>query len=288
MPSKSATTPRTARPKQKPSAVSTVRAVGRVDSAPASGFGGSIEGGGLAIGKRRDSGANRAKTSTKAVVAGDRVEPPPAPLDAVELEPEPEREPARIARSEGQELLLAVPDSLQQVSDAIGITRAAVSLWRNGARVPEETHRRKLYARYSIPPASWDRVPGDMPPSSSEPAAAWFPDAGDAASPLDDCNRLLALLRSQLNRTDLIGRERVQLGDAFSRALAQKERLERARETLEARTIREHPEWRRMKRLMIKALIPYPEAAQAVEAAILAVLGDETAERGEGTPNESR
>jgi transcriptional regulator with XRE-family HTH domain len=179
---------------------------------------------------------------------------------------------------------------MQQIATAIGVTKAAATSWRSGTRIPEASHRRRLCARYAIPAESWDRVTGNAPPvppptPTSEPAGAtapaWFPDAGEAASPLDDCNRLLALLRSQLNRPDLIGRERVQLGDAFSRALAQKERLERARETLEARTIREHPEWKRMKRLLIKALIPYPEAAQAVEAAILSVLGADAAERDE-------
>jgi hypothetical protein len=73
----------------------------------------------------------------------------------------------------------------------------------------------------------------------------------------------------------LLGRERVQLGDAFARALTQKERLERAREMLEARTIKEHPEWQRLKRLVIAALLPFPQASKAVEAAILRVLGEE-------------
>lgn len=213
----------------------------------------------------------------------DNAAPPPA-LAAV-AEPWLDTEPVRVARTHGQALLLDVPDTMQQIATACGVTKAAAISWRSGARIPEASHRRRLFARYAIPAESWDRVTLGAPPlppptpastTTSEPAGpAWFPDAGEAASPLDDCNRLLALLRSQLNRGDLIGRERVQLGDAFSRALAQKERLERARETLEARTIREHPEWRRLKRLVIKALIPYPEAAQAVEAAILTVLGTE-------------
>jgi transcriptional regulator with XRE-family HTH domain len=272
MPSKVASKPRTPRPKQKPSAPSSVRSTLAVNSADpgsfgavASGFSSSIEAVALAPAPAPDNAT------------------PPA-LTAVDL-----YEPARIARTHGQELLLAVPDTMQQIATAIGVTKAAATSWRSGTRIPEASHRRRLCARYAIPAESWDRAtvgapplppPPPTPPSSSEPAAAaWFPDAGDAASPLDDCNRLLALLRSQLNRTDLIGRERVQLGDAFSRALAQKERLERARETLEARTIREHPEWRRMKQLIIKALLPHPEAAQAVEAAILSVLGAESAER---------
>ena len=181
--------------------------------------------------------------------------------------------PAPAPRSEGQRLLALVPGSLQQVGDAIGATRQAVAWWRNGSRTPEERWRVKLQARFGIPIAAWDRVAGDAPAAA---AVEWFPSPADGGEPsaLEDCGRLLALLRSQLNRPDLLGRERVQLGDAFARALAQKERLERAREMLEARTIREHPEWQRLKRLMIAALLPFPEASRAVEAALVKVLGD--------------
>lgn len=185
-----------------------------------------------------------------------------------------EREAARIARSEGQRLLMAVPGSLQQIGDAIGATKQAVALWKTGSRIPEERWRLKLQARYEIPLESWDRAPG----TSGERKVEWFPTDGTEPNALDDCNRLLALLRSQLNRDNLIGRERIQLGDAFSRALAQKERLERAREMLETRTIRDHAEWKRLKRVIIAALLPFPEASKAVEAAILDVLGDDAAE----------
>ena len=181
-----------------------------------------------------------------------------------------EREAAAVARTEGQKLLMAVPGSLQTIGEAIGATKQAVALWRTGARLPEDRWRRALSARFAIPVDAWDRLPG------SAPAVEWFPSTEREPSALDDVNRLLALLRTQLNRTDLIGRERVQLGDSFSRALAQKERLERARETLENRVVREHPAWKRLKGLVIDALLPFPEAAQAVEAAILRALGEET------------
>lgn len=179
--------------------------------------------------------------------------------------------PAAAYRSEGQRLFAAIKGSQQQVADEIGATRQAVAWWRNGSRIPEERYRVKLHARFAIPPDAWERVPGDT--STTTAAVEWFPTSGEPSA-LEDCARLLALLRSQLNRPDLLGRERVQLGDAFARALAQKERLERAREMLEARTIREHPEWQRLKRLVIAALLPFPEASRAVEAALVKVLGD--------------
>ena len=130
----------------------------------------------------------------------------------------------------------------------------------------------KLQARYGIPLEAWDRVAGDTPAAAVE----WFPTSGEPSA-LEDCARLLALLRSQLNRPDLLGRERVQLGDAFARALAQKERLERAREMLEARTIREHPKWQALKKLIIGALLPkHRDAALAVGAALMQAMEDQS------------
>ena len=217
----------------------------------------------------RTRNALKSRPSTPRVArldAGTVREPVP---DAV-----PELEAASVARSEGHRMLMGVTGSLQQIADAIGASKQAVAWWRTGARIPEERWRVKLQARYSIPPDAWDRLPGDGPVARVE----WFPSEDLEPSALDDCNRLLKLLRAQLNRPDLLGRERVQLGDAFARALSQKERLEKAREMLEARTIREHPEWRRLKRLIIDALLPHPAASKAVEEAILRVLGDEAAE----------
>jgi hypothetical protein len=176
---------------------------------------------------------------------------------------------------------------VQLIADSIGASKQAVSTWRTGVRVPDEMYRRQLQAVHAIPTGAWDLPPhseaqneksnGGTTDPGSGPPTPWFPIAGTGAEPsaLEDCTRLLALLRSQLNRHDLLGRERVQLGDAFARALTQKERLERAREMIEPRTIKEHVEWRRLKRLIIDALLPHPAASKAVEAAILRVLGED-------------
>lgn len=182
--------------------------------------------------------------------------------------------------SEGARLLASARGTMQVIADAVGATKQAVSLWRTGARVPDEPARRKLHATLKIPLGAWDVPPHatlNQADDDEPPPAPWFPITGAGAEPsaLEDCTRLLALLRSQLNRHDLLGRERVQLGDAFARALTQKERLERAREMVEPRTIKEHVEWRRLKRLIIDALLPHPAASKAVEAAILRVLGED-------------
>lgn len=188
---------------------------------------------------------------------------------------EPEAKPVR---TEGQRLLQLVTGSLQTIGESIGATKQAVALWRDGARTPEEKWRRKLHALFDIPPDAWDRAPGEASSVDTDD------DDGRDISALEDVNRLIRLLREQLRRPGILARERVQLADAFARALAQKERLERAREMSEDRTIREHPKWQRLKATIIEALLPHPEAARAVEAAILRVLGEEESDAGDDVP----
>jgi hypothetical protein len=172
-------------------------------------------------------------------------------------------------------LLASLRGSLQQIADAIGASRQAACAWRSGVRVPEEPWRIKMQARYAIPIDAWDRAPHSEPITDAPAAVTWFPNTDGEPSALEDCTRLLALLRSQLNRGDLLGRERVQLGDAFARALTQKERLERAREMIEPRTIRDHPGWQNLKSLIMNALIPKHRAAALDVGAALVRAGVE-------------
>jgi hypothetical protein len=217
--------------------------------------------------KNATKSAVRARESTSGTDGDDTSTP---------LEPDVDKRPAKKVRSEGQRLLMLVPGSLQQIGDSIGATKQAVALWRDGARVPEEKWRRKLHALYDILPDAWGYGPGEAPVDEpDEPPAE--PQLEREPTALEDVSRLLSLLRTQLNRPNLLARERAQLGDAFARALTQKERLERAREMLEDRVIREHPQWQRLKNEIIAALIPHPEAARDVEAAIARVLAADAA-----------
>jgi hypothetical protein len=193
--------------------------------------------------------------------------------DADELDAEAAAAPT--IRTEGQRLLLAVPGTLELIGDSIGATRQAVLLWRQGARLPGPQWRRSIHERFGIPPEAWGRTP--LAPGETLQPLRFDDGPGDGPEPsaLDDVARLLRLLRRQLDQPGLLARERAQYADAFARALAQKERIERERAMLEDRTIREHPKWKRLRTAIIDALIPHPEAARDVEAAIARVLGQE-------------
>lgn len=58
-------------------------------------------------------------------------------------------------RSEGQRLLLAVPDSLNEAAAKLGVGRSTVSDWRRGLKTPCSDAQGRLAAAYGIAPGTW-------------------------------------------------------------------------------------------------------------------------------------
>lgn len=170
-------------------------------------------------------------------------------------------------------MLREIPGSLATIGKAVGATKQSIAQWRDGVYVPDDRYRRALASHYGIPFSAWGV---DEPPDEPEEEEEADDEVeGAEHSAMRDYERLIRLLRTQLKSVKLTPRERAQLTDAFSRALAQKTRLERDREMLEDRTIRDHPKWQRLKQAIITALLPHPAAARDVEAVITRLLGEE-------------
>jgi transcriptional regulator with XRE-family HTH domain len=175
--------------------------------------------------------------------------------------------------SEAQRMFAALPGSLATIGKPLGATKQSVDQWRKGACVPEDRFRRAIASHYGIPFNAW---------GLDEPDEQADDDTDDdelgelTADPLDEYRRLIKIVRKQLARGALTARERAQLTDSYTRTLGQMSRLEREREMLEARTIRDHAKWKVLKNAIITALLPHPAAARDVEAAITRVLSDES------------
>lgn len=175
------------------------------------------------------------------------------------------------ASTEGQRLLLAVPDSLSVVAGKVGCSKALAGYWRQGAKVPSPTMRAKLEAAYGIAPAAWELAPGAAPPEAAGPAA------GDEEEPeleavgtdtLALTNAQLAEIRRALRNKGLSEAARSKKEDTYAKLLALKARLEREQELVEDRIVREHPMWRRIRERIVEAVRPYPDAAKAIVSAL--------------------
>ena len=175
-----------------------------------------------------------------------------------------------------------LPGSYAQIAKPIGAVKQAVSKWWHGQAVPDERYRRALATHYGIPWDAWTKHPAgheleaeddqDDEPNDEQTELGAADD-----SPIADYLRLQRVLRKQLE-LPCTPRERVQLADAFQRAVAAKVRYEREREMVETRIVRHHPKWQKFKRALAECLMKHPAAARDVGELISTMLGDELEE----------
>lgn len=193
-----------------------------------------------------------------------------------------------VVRTEGQRLLMAVSTaaSLSEIAAAIGgASKGNVSEWKSGSKKPGDQYRAALSVRYGIPVGSWDLAPerpgGEQVPDepeddaeaddTDEPAPTSSRSAREAST-LDDCMALIAETKRELaNASNLAPAARGKLQDNLVKLLTLRARLEKDAELLETRVATEHPAWLCMKRVIIAALVPWPQAAKAVASALEAL-----------------
>lgn len=191
-----------------------------------------------------------------------------------------------IIKSEGQRILLDVRDSTADVARAVNVSPGLVSDWRNGRKAPGFEMKQRLKNAYGILPVAWSVRPGSPvqsvapvvepepvvgPERTSETTQVTLDTAvirGGTPSTLEDCLALLAVLRRDRGQQGLSPADRLRLTDAETRLLALRARLEAAQELAEDRYVHQHPGWQKLKRCIIGALEPFPEAAQAVLTAL--------------------
>jgi transcriptional regulator with XRE-family HTH domain len=176
-------------------------------------------------------------------------------------------------KTEGQRLLLALEGTETDLAAKAGCAAAAIGHWRRGRRVPGAAARHKLELLYAIPRRAWEVAPGEpvpAPPETEAPPETSQPQAADStlATTRAQIDAILAKLDRENSEADLTEGEEAKARDTLSKLLALRARLERDRDLLEDRVVREHPEWVRTKAAILEALRPYPEAAQAVAEAL--------------------
>lgn len=176
-----------------------------------------------------------------------------------------------VMRSEGQRMLLHVTGSLKAIADAAGCkSPQSVYDWRTGRKAPGPEARAKMFAAFGIPVRTWSMRPGGESSTSTALAVDDASTSTDAPVPttLEHCMQLLRVISLERRQPDLLASERVKLAQAEAQILALRHRLECEAQLSEDRFVREHPAWARMKRVLVKALVAHPAAAQAVADAL--------------------
>lgn len=149
--------------------------------------------------------------------------------------------------TEGRRLLGEVAASDDEIAESVGVSRRLVSYWRKGSKRPGGANRAKLREVYGIPQRAWGARAGADLGAAEKEAKARRAIPARSLSSLDHAEELLEEARRARLDPDLIASERGRLVTEEGRLLALKARLERERELVEDRIVREHPAWLRMR-----------------------------------------
>lgn len=193
----------------------------------------------------------------------------------------------------GQQKLLEITDPIGTIAAKCGVTQPYVSQWRMGYNRPGPKVQARLHELYGIEPAAWRMRPlteADVPPTIDDADASEPVDGVEQtahpitplprhASALDHVDHMLAQLSERMADKTISARESSQLLDQWRKLMSMRMQAEQRAALLEDATVRNHPKWKRLKGLIIDALLPYPDAARAVESAIQRAIGDEQAEQ---------
>jgi transcriptional regulator with XRE-family HTH domain len=168
-------------------------------------------------------------------------------------------------KTEGQRQLLEQKGTQREIASKVGCGEAVVGHWCRGRRIPGEDHRHKLELLFGIPQRAWDILPGAKSQSSTPTAK---PNNDDSDETLAITNERINCIRKSLKDEKLTDAAASKKEDTLAKLLALRARLERDQEMLEDRAVREHPEWKRTKAAILRALKKHPEAAADVAEAI--------------------
>jgi len=177
--------------------------------------------------------------------------------------------------TEGQRLFCLVEGTEVELADKIACASALIGHWRRGRRTPSEKQRHRLELLFGIPRRAWDIGPGLPVPERKQPTKEATEDTEPAsvsrAKDLDTLaitNMQIDEILDALDNENITDTAQARLRDTLSKSLALRTRLERDRELLEDRIVREHPSWLKLKKDILSALREYPEATKAVIRAI--------------------
>lgn len=161
-------------------------------------------------------------------------------------------------------------ETLKTMSGKLIASKNAINDWLHGSKRPTRAMRARIRVIYGIPDDMWGRLPFTDDPDDGKPPP--MRPTRDPTQPipstLEDCLDMLDALREQRRRSDLLNAERVKLADTEAKILTLRAKLELQHELQEDRLVRTHPAWIKMKRDLLRALKPYPDALEAVIAVL--------------------
>jgi len=170
-----------------------------------------------------------------------------------------DKQPSRVA-----ELIANAPDSHAEIALKLGVDKSTVTKWRTGTRRPSDEQLGQLEQLYGKPPPPSEPAPPSLPPDDVDDEED-APEEGNNA-------RLQRYIRNGIreleNDTQLSG---VKRAEALKKLVDAQVALDKStgENAITMNRIAQHPEFKRVVRLITEAIAPHPEAL----AKVLAILG---------------
>lgn len=174
---------------------------------------------------------------------------------------------AAIPRSRGAGLFTRIGSTQTELARKLDVSTGIVAMWQSGQRVPGLPNRKLLLERYKIPIEAWDQ-PADAAPSMASPASKGEPwGEGVVGGRIVALERLVDGLMREIDAPgDSTPHERAKVMTSLGHTLNTLRRL-KGEDVGEARVAR-HPKWVELRRAILDALDPHPDALDDVIAAI--------------------
>lgn len=158
----------------------------------------------------------------------------------------------------------------------LGVSPTAVLMWKNGQAKPDAAHREVVERVTGIPRAQWDAAdglvtPAGLPPPEPTLVSAVEPEAGEELSAKEKARAHMVNLERRVRDAGNMGvRERALLDAAYSKAIAVFGRMSGELELTTAQILRS-PAWGKICNTLVGAVEEWPQAAEAIAAALEAL-----------------
>ncbi len=166
--------------------------------------------------------------------------------------------------------------SYGNIARVCNVSSATAGNWLKARNLPTPTARATLRDNYGIDVTAWDQrfeTDSDAKPAKTKSRAARipapkkippYPKPPNDPSILESARYSLVCIRHDARHRDLTFSDRTKLRGDETRALALVAKLETAAELSEDRYVKKHPAWLALRKRIIAALRPFPDAAKAV------------------------
>lgn len=145
----------------------------------------------------------------------------------------------------------------------IGVARQQVHAWRHGQKSPSPASRAVMERELGIPAHAWDRAPVDRPGTAPRAQAA-PPDPERPQTTREKAIRQIADLQAELDGDGVMLGDRIKIRAEITRLLSLVAGIDRDEARSEEHAVGKHPQWRRIRAVILDELRAVPDAARRI------------------------